>query len=111
MNALIKLDNSFRLLNHTKISLPGQDQLCVYDNNLYMTYGLDYGNFQYMAEIDLNSLEIKRQWQMEGSYAIEGIAARNDTFFIANDGEYHSAHNPRNYILEYHLKSWKKSRK
>lgn len=102
MDALIKLDNSFRLRNHTKISLPGQDQLCVYDNYLYLTYGLDYGNSQYMAEIDLNTLAIKRQWQMEGSYAIEGVAAMKDTFFIANDGEYHSAHNPKNYISVYH---------
>lgn len=101
---LLKISNN-NIEQSFPISVDGQDHLC-YDSvrkKIMMTAGIDYFGDSYIYKIDKETGNFTIMSILKDSHAIEGIAYKNESIFIANDGFYHNAKNPTNQINVYKL--------
>lgn len=57
--------------------------------------------------VDLETNEIKPVYELQDSYAIEGIAIVDDVLYVLNDGYYHDAKVAVNQVNMYDLKNTK----
>lgn len=99
---LINITKHGICLNAVGSNFKGQDMLCIYDGQLYITVGADYvSNNNYCVIYDLVTGSFSVKWRLDGSYAIEGIYVDENKMFIVNDGAFHTAKIPRTYLAIY----------
>lgn len=100
-NSLMLMKKNGEIIRTINVKEQAQDQLCIIDNKVLITYGDDYNNNQYLIQLDSDCDIFRKKYILENSYAVEGIVARDQLLYIANDGYYHSAKVPRNLICVY----------
>lgn len=92
-----------------KISIQeeGQDQLWLDEksNKMYITTGNNYKSSNYVFTIDLSTEEVKKEYTMADSYAVEGIYIEGSDMYILNDGFYHNGKVKVNQVNIYDLNS------
>lgn len=102
-NYLLNFDAQGNLLNAYRSDFMGQDHLCCdSQGRLYFSVGIDYNgedNFVAVYSTEKNSVEYAIR--VAGSYSIEGICIVDSYLYVANDGYYHDAAIPENYIAKY----------
>ncbi len=102
-DALMEMTKTGNVLRSFEFHEAGQDQICVKGDTIYVTSGLDYHNPQYLHLVDKRDGYKIATIQMDASFAIEGVVVIDSLCYIANDGLYHKAREPRNVIQEYNL--------
>jgi hypothetical protein len=104
---LIALDSTRQIVYEYQMSMPGQDQLAILDDKLYITHGCDYQRSQEVSVFDITKKKIVKSYTVNQSYAIEGIDIVDSLVYIANDGLYHSAKIQKNQVNVYPLERFK----
>lgn len=101
---LLKFNKNGKLLEVIDSNYIAQDHLCFYNSRLYFSVGDDYqGKNNYVIEYSPDKTSFEKVYQVNESYAIEGIVIVDNHLLVANDGYYHDAINLDNYICEYDL--------
>lgn len=92
-----------------KLKIKGQDQIFLDEENnlIYLSVGSNYSKESYIYMVDLETNEIKPVYELQDSYAIEGIAIVDDVLYVLNDGYYHDAKVAVNQVNMYDLKNTK----
>lgn len=100
---LIQFNKDNSIISEYSIQENGQDQLFYDKRNdcLLMTAGTNYHGANYVYQITPQTCEYELVYELEDSYAIEGITVRGDSMYIANDGFYHNAKIKQNQINVY----------
>ena len=106
---MLHFDREGNLLKSYPVNMKDQDMIYMYDGLIYITVGADYkGEENYCVVFDTQTENIKIQYKLYQSYAVEGIYIDDDYIYVVNDGAFHNAMIPRTYIsvYEYYIK-WK----
>lgn len=100
---LYHVDTLGNVLDTIRLSLRGQDQLCIdcEKDIMYVSVGLNYHGDSYIYAVNLSDKIVKPKYILKDSFAIEGIYFRNDTLYVLNDGFYHNAQIPNNQVNIY----------
>lgn len=99
---IVRMDKTGNIKSHFKFKEKGQDQIYLFGDKLYVTYGLNYHKPQYLRVLDASGDEIQTYRMLE-SYAIEGVAVKDSLVYILNDGVYHEAKIPENVVVQYKI--------
>lgn len=99
---MLHFDREGNLLKSYPVNIKDQDMIYMYDGLIYITVGADYkGEENYCVVFDTQTENIKIQYKLYQSYAVEGIYIDEDYIYIVNDGAFHNAMIPRTYISVY----------
>lgn len=99
---MLHFDREGNLLKSYPVNIKDQDMIYMYDGLIYITVGTDYkGEENYCVVFDTQTENIKIQYKLYQSYAVEGIYIDEDYIYIVNDGAFHNAMIPRTYISVY----------
>lgn len=101
---LLHFDKDGTMLDEFDCGYIGQDHICMdEDGQLYISVGTDYqGENNYVVCMDREA-NIQTIYQVNGSYAIEGIALIEGELYVVNDGIYHESKIRKNYIQIYDI--------
>lgn len=102
-DSLLQINRAKKSIRTIAVAEKAQDQIAIHNDEIFITYGNDYSNNQFLLQIDTRQENRRRKFELEGSYAVEGIVIRDSLIYVANDGFYHSAKNPKNIICVYKL--------
>lgn len=100
---LSHLDRNCNTIKDYNIKIPGQDQiyLDIPNNTILITAGDNYYKRQYLYVFSIAQNRILKKFQLEDSYAVEGIYVKDNVIYILNDGYYHNAKIPQNLVNVY----------
>lgn len=99
---MLHFDREGNLLKSYPVNIKDQDMIYMYNGLIYITVGADYkGEENYCVVFDTQTENIKIQYKLYQSYAVEGIYIDEDYIYIVNDGAFHNAMIPRTYISVY----------
>lgn len=101
---LLHYDKDGTLLDELICEYIGQDHIYMdTEGQIYISVGTDYQNENnYVICIDQEA-NIQKIYQVNGSYAIEGIVLIDDKLYVLNDGIYHESKIKKNYIQVYDI--------
>lgn len=100
---LFNMSTDGEILKSFDVKINGQDQIFVdkKHNLIYLTAGTNYDRNQFLFVFSIDKGKIIKTYELEGSFAVEGISIIDSKIIIANDGFYHNAKIPKNYIAIY----------
>lgn len=102
---LLKFDREGNMLHEYKFNYEDQDHVFLYKNMLYCTVGADYiGDNNFVLLFNTDTEEIKNEYRLKDSHAIEGIVIKDGCMYIANDGKFHNDIFGYSYISVYEMK-------
>ena len=92
-----------KILKSFDFKVSEQDQIFLDEkcNLLYFTAGTDYDKNQFLFIFSIDDGKIIKAYELEGSYAVEGVSIIDDKIIILNNGFYHNAQIPEKYIAIY----------
>lgn len=101
-NVLLHFDASFILIDSFDINYWDQDMIVSNGEFLYFTVGADYqGDNNFIVSFNKKTHEIKTEYRVLQSYAIEGVVVLDGKILVMNDGLFHKAAIPKTYISVY----------
>lgn len=100
---LLHFNRKGKIMEAVEVDMADQDMIYMYDGLIYITVGADYcGEENYCAVFDPASKEIRIQYRLNQSYAIEGIYVDDIRIYVVNDGAFHNTTIPRTYVSIYY---------